>query len=129
MKKLLTFALALLFLSSALGNTALAGTGSNVGNEQNISGVTFDISGKHVAYTCAYVHRTRTATGFEEKQSCTLASNATLPTKTTVVKYGANSWASDYVIATTGSWRSIATHWEQRFTPGGQVLITSFYKS
>lgn len=127
LRTFLTLSVLVLSLLVQGGLASADSSGHNVGSAHQISGQTFDVSGALVKYTCSYVHRTVVAGGVQDKQSCTLAAGAKLPTQKVLLTYGSGSWASDYVIATTGSWSSVATSWTQEITPSGQDIITSFY--
>jgi len=124
-RKILTLGLALAF-SLLMGGSALA-DGGNVGVAHHLTlSPTYDVAGNLVPYTCSYVHRTAVAGGFQDRETCTLGAGAVLPTKAVTRTYGPGTWASDYVIATTGGY-AIATSVKMQFTPSGQVIITSFY--
>jgi len=115
-----------LVLVMAIPAIAASDEHGNVGTAHDFGFTIQDAAGHIVGYTCSYVHETIVPGGLQDKQTCKLADGAVLPkTKTTYVGVPFE-WASDYQYVTNQVFLLAAT-WSYSITPGGTIVVVSFY--
>ena len=113
--------------------------GEEVGTLINIyPGIVYTEALGVMQYTCGFVDRIQIATGFEEKQSCSLVSKVNLSSNAMTFSIVsdkicpnpnnklAKCWCSDYLVMTTGVCH-YATNWSLEISPDGKADVVSYY--